>query len=124
MREPEEILLVDRVQHHDGRTLDDLVLQRCDRQRALPTIRLRDIPPPARLRPIRSPLDPIVQTLDPSIEVCLVVLPCQPVHPRGGISLKFVECHPQRGHADMMEKRGEPLLLPLLCSLPYAIQRL
>src|SRR6266849_4837669 len=40
VREPEEILLVDRVQHLDHRTLDDLVLQRCDAERALPAVRL------------------------------------------------------------------------------------
>jgi hypothetical protein len=40
IREPEEIFLVDRVQHLNNRTLDDLVLQRRDAERALPTIRL------------------------------------------------------------------------------------
>jgi hypothetical protein len=39
VREPEEILLVDRVQHLDHRTLDDLFLQRCDAERALPAVR-------------------------------------------------------------------------------------
>src|ERR1700730_4339316 len=39
VREPEEILLVDRVQHLDHRTLDDLVLQCCDAERALPAVR-------------------------------------------------------------------------------------
>jgi len=27
-------------------------------------------------------------------------------------------------HAEMMEERGEPFLLPLPCDLPYALQRL
>jgi hypothetical protein len=40
IREPEEIFLVDRVQHLNNRTLDDFVLQRRDAERALPTIRL------------------------------------------------------------------------------------
>src|SRR6267154_1314795 len=40
VREPEEIFLVDRVQHLDHRTLDDLVLQRCDAERAAAAIRL------------------------------------------------------------------------------------
>ena len=45
--EAEEVFLVDRVQHRGHRPLDDLVLQRGDRQRALPAVRLRDVDPPA-----------------------------------------------------------------------------
>jgi hypothetical protein len=44
--EPEEILLVDRVQHLDHGALDDLVLHRRDAERALPPVRLRYVPPP------------------------------------------------------------------------------
>src|SRR5580658_6207365 len=69
IREPEEVFLVDRVQHHHDRTLDNLVLQRGNRQRTLSPIRLRYEPPPGWLRPIRSPMDPVVQVLDPAIEV-------------------------------------------------------
>ena len=94
VREPEEILLVDRVQHRDRRPLDDLVLKGGNRKWALPAVRLRDIPTSGRLRPIRSPLDPSVQVLDPAIEVCLVVLPCQPIHTGRGISLECEECRP------------------------------
>ncbi len=46
IREPEEVLLVDRVQHLDERPLDDLILQRRNAERALPAIRLRyELPP-------------------------------------------------------------------------------
>ena len=34
-------------------------------ERALPAVRLRDVPPPRRLRPIGSPMDPRVQIRDP-----------------------------------------------------------
>ena len=40
--EPEEILLVDRVQHLDQRALDNLVLQRGNAERALPPVWLRN----------------------------------------------------------------------------------
>ena len=40
VREPEEIFLVDRVEHRDRRSLDNLVLQRGNRDRALPAVRL------------------------------------------------------------------------------------
>ena len=124
VREPEEVLLVDRVQHRDRRPLDDLVLQGGDRQRALPAIRLRDVPPPGRLRPVRSPMDPIVQILDPALEVCLVVLPRQPVHAGRGVPLEREERQPEQGEAEVVEERGEPFLLPVPCGLPYAVQRL
>jgi len=39
IREPEEVLLVDRVQHRDGRPLDDLAFQGGNRERPLPTVR-------------------------------------------------------------------------------------
>src|SRR6516164_5384950 len=45
VREPEEIFLVDRVQHLDHRTLNDLVLQCCDAERALPAVRFWDVLP-------------------------------------------------------------------------------
>src|SRR5205823_3147404 len=61
VREPEEVLLIDGVQHHDRGALDDLVLQGGDRQRPLPAIRLRYVPPAGRLRPIRSPMNTTVQ---------------------------------------------------------------
>jgi site-specific DNA recombinase len=46
VREPEEVFLVDRAQHRGYRPLDDLVLQSGNRERALPAIRLRYVPPP------------------------------------------------------------------------------
>jgi hypothetical protein len=45
MREPEEIYLVDRTQHHRDRALNNLVLDCCDREWALPAVRLRYIHP-------------------------------------------------------------------------------
>jgi hypothetical protein len=85
IREPEEVLLVDRVEHRSRRSLDDLVLQRRDRERALPAVRFWDVNPPRRQCPIRSPLDPCMQILKPALKVCLVVLAGQAVHPRCGI---------------------------------------
>ena len=43
--EPQEVFLPDRVQHFHQRPLDDLVLQRCDAQRPLSSVRLRYIHP-------------------------------------------------------------------------------
>jgi hypothetical protein len=41
----------------------------------------------ARLCPIRSAVDPIMQVFDIAIEVCLVVLPRQAVHPGRSVLL-------------------------------------
>jgi len=73
---------------------------------------------------IRSPVDPPVEVLEIPPEVRLVVLPCHPVDTGGGFAFERVERRPERVDVDMVEKRGEPLLLPLPCSLPYAVQRL
>src|SRR6185437_2717424 len=119
VREPEEVLLVDRVQNRRCCPLDDLVLQGRNRQRSLPPVRLRDINPPGRLRSIRSPVNTSMQVLELALEVCLVVLPCQPVHARGGILLEIVEHLFEQVGADMVEQRGEPLLL-----LSLAVRRM
>lgn len=124
VREAEEVFLVDRVQHHYDRTLDHLVLQRGNRQRALPAIRLRNEPPPGWLCSVRPPMDPLMQVLDFAIEVRLVVLPRQPVRSGGSIPLEGIECRPQCRDVDVVEECGEPFLLPFLRSFPYAAQPL
>ncbi|OIQ69282.1 hypothetical protein GALL_491200 [mine drainage metagenome] len=75
VREPEKVFLVDGVQHHDGSTLDDLVLQSDDRQRPLLAVRLRNIRPAGRKRPVRSTVDASVQIIKAGLDVCLVVRP-------------------------------------------------
>src|ERR1700704_1659325 len=59
-----------------------------------------------------------------ALKVLLVVPTCQPVHPRCRILLEFKECLFEVVNTDVVEERGELLLLPLPCSLPYALQRL
>src|SRR3954471_19581607 len=124
VREPEEILLVDRVQHRRRGSLDDLVFQRRDRKRTLAAVFLRNVAPTGWLRPVRSAFDPCVQLLNPAIEVLFIGLPCHAVHARSGVALDRVERRSQHGRVDMVQKRGEPLLLPLPCGLSYAVQRL
>src|SRR5260370_24536595 len=90
----------------------------------LPTIRLWYVRPTGWLRPIRSPVDLSMEVLEIPPEVLLVVLPCYPVDTGGGFAFERVERRPERVDVDMVEKRGEPLLLPLPCGFPYAVQRL
>ena len=58
------------------------------------------------------------------LKVRLVVLPCHAVYAGGGFALERVERLPECIDVDMVEKRGELFLLPLPCSLPYAVERL
>src|ERR1035441_1907667 len=69
IREPEEILLMDRAQHSSHGSLDDFVFESRDRERALAAVFLRNIAPTGRQRPIGSAFDPRVQVLNPSIKV-------------------------------------------------------
>jgi hypothetical protein len=122
--EPEEVFLVDGIQHRCRRPLDDLVLQRCDRERALPPVRLGNVYAPGRQCPVCPSMDPSMQVLKIALEVLLVVPPRQPVHTNGCILFKFVECLVEQIVADVVEERDEPLLLPFLRDFPYALQRL
>src|SRR6266849_6508833 len=124
VREPEEVFLVDRVQHRSRRPLDDLVLQGGHGERALSAIRLGYVDPSAWLRPIRSPMDPCMQIPEIALEVCRIGLPPQPVHSRCGVLLEFEERLFEMIRADVVEQPGELLLLSLPCCLPYALQRL
>jgi hypothetical protein len=74
--------------------------------------------------PDTLPVGPVVQILDITFEVYLVVLPCQPIHARRSILLQFEERLFEQLGADVVEKRGELLLLRFPCDFPYAVQRL
>src|SRR5450759_2179435 len=69
-------------------------------------------------------MDASMQVLKIVLKVLLVVPTCQPIHPRCSILLEFKECLFEVINTDVVEERGELLLLPLPCSLPYALQRL
>src|ERR1017187_6537065 len=69
-------------------------------------------------------MDASMQVLKIALKVLLVVPTCQPINSRCSILLHFRECLFEVINTDVMEERGELLLLPLPCSLPYALQRL
>ena len=79
--EPQEVPFPDRVQHLDHGTLDDLVLQRGDAERPLPPVRLGDIHPPRRQRPVGTAVDTVLQIREPRLEILAVLPPAYPVHP-------------------------------------------
>jgi site-specific DNA recombinase len=122
--EPEEVFLVDGVQHREHRLLDDLVLQGGNRQRALFAVGLGYHHPPRRLRPIRPAMDPVVQIDEPGLKISLPGRPCHPIHAGGRVTPKREERFPKQADIHMVQERGERLRLPLPCGLPYAVQRL
>ena len=124
VREPEEVFLVDRVERRNSRPLDDLVLQGGNRERALPAVRLGYIDPPRRQCPICSPMDASMQVLEIALAVLLVIRLAQAIYAGCSIFLKFEERLVEQIDTDVVEERGELLLLPLHCCLPYARQRL
>src|SRR6516225_3262150 len=124
IRQSEEVFLVDRVQQLGHCPLDNLILKRSNRERTLSSVRFGYVNSPARQRPIRSPMDPFVQILELTFKVYLVVRPCQPIHTGCSVLLKFEERLFEQFDADMVEERGELLLLPFLRDFPYAFQRL
>jgi hypothetical protein len=67
-------------------------------------------------------MDAGMQVLEIPLKVLLVVLTCQPIDRRCSILLEFKECLLEVIDTDVVEERGELLLLPLPCSLPYALQ--
>jgi len=69
-------------------------------------------------------MHPLVQILDPAIEIGLVGPPRQPVNARGGVAFEREKRRSEHRSADVMEERGEPLLLVSPCGLSYALQRL
>ncbi len=52
----------------------------------------------------------------------LVGPPRHPIYPRRGPALEPQERIPQQIDADVVQQRGERLLLPLPCSVPYTVQ--
>ena len=124
VREPEEVFLVDRVQHRYHCPLDDLVLQRSDSEWTPSAIWLWYVPSPRWQCPICSPLNSCMQIREPELEVCLVVLPRQSVYTRCGVPFQLKEREPKEINVDVVEERGELFLLPVPCCLSYAFQRL
>jgi len=65
-----------------------------------------------------------MQVHEIGLEVCLIVLPCQPVYTGCGVPFQPNEREPKEINTDVVEERGEPFPLPLPCCLSYAFRRL
>lgn len=108
VREAEEVFLVDRIEHGDDCTLDDLVLQRGIARGASP-VRLRDEPYPYGQRPVRAGMDPCVQLLEAILQTRLIVLPWQAIHARCGTTLERRARLSQRIDGYVVQQRRDRL---------------
>jgi hypothetical protein len=121
--ETPEVRLVDGVEHLDDGSLKELVLQCGNTQRSLPPVRLRDVHPPRRSRPVAGPVNPGVQIPKVHFEILPVIHPRHPVYPRRGLGLQRPVGRPQAVDVDVVQERGESCLLVLPCDSTHAIQR-
>jgi hypothetical protein len=69
-------------------------------------------------------MDPVMQIIELTLEIGLVVPPRHAVHPGRSIPLEREESQPEQIDVDVVQERGELLLLAAPCGLPYAVQRL
>jgi len=65
-----------------------------------------------------------MQVEEVPLQTRLVVLPRHAIDPGGGTALERQERFPQQIDADVVQQRGELLLLPLLGSVAYTVQPL
>ena len=80
VRDPDKLRLVDRLEHHLHRLLDDLVFQRRDAERSRPPIAFRDVHAPHWLRMIAATMDSVLQIEQAFVETLAVLVPGHPVH--------------------------------------------
>ena len=89
--EPDKVRLVDSVQDSHHRSLDNLVLQRGDPERAQAPIRFGDVLTPRRQCPVCAPLNPSVQVCQSIRQACLVLGPCHAIDAGGRGLLQLEE---------------------------------
>lgn len=121
--EPQEVRLVDGVEHLDDGALDDLVLQRGDPERPQPPVRLRDVHPARRLGPVGAPLNPCVQIPKVLLQVLPVGLPRLAVDPGGRPRAQRPIRAAEAINVDVVHERGEPRVPVLRGDMPHTLQR-
>jgi hypothetical protein len=110
--EAPKVHLVYLIQDGHHGLLNDLVLQCRDADRTLPSVPLRDIYPPRCLRPVRSPVNPVLEIDEPILQAFLVLPPPDAIHSRRRALLQRVKTRPQQLDCQMVQQCGEPFLPP------------
>src|SRR5262252_5132051 len=126
IREFQEVLFIDCVQHLGSGTLDDFVLQRRNTERPKLTrfTHLRDVNSTYRLCSVSSSPESMGEILEVRLEVLSVVLPRLFVYARSRILPNRRECCPQPFDVvDVVEECSEPLFPIFSCCLTYPLER-
>ena len=77
-----KVHLIYLVEDADHRLLDDLIFQRRDAQRSLPSVGFRYVYSSRRLRSIRSPVHALMKTYELLLQLVLIFLPTYSVDSR------------------------------------------
>jgi len=105
--EPQERLLIDRVEHVDHGLLRDLVLHTQNAERSLRAIRLVDVDTPSRLRPIPPRVQSRMQVLEVFFQVASVSLPRHSIDAGSRVTLQRVVALLQQLRCDVVQQCGE-----------------
>ena len=123
IREAEEVGFVNRVEHFHRRSLNKLVFERRDAERSLPPIRLRNVYPTHRLRPVRSALQSMGEVLEICLKSLAVVPPRLTIYTSRRMPLQLEVSKPQSvDPVDVMQQSGELCILVQCCRLSYLRQ--
>ncbi len=123
--EPEELRLKDRYQNRiRHRPLENLVLQRRNAERSLPSILLGYEHPPGRRRPVRTPVYAGTEVGQSAFQSVRVGIPRHTVHARRRVLPQGMERIVQNIDRHMVEQRHKTLFRIPLRSLSYAVSRL
>ena len=122
IRETEEVLLVYGVQHLHHRTLEDLVLQGGDTERALPPVRLRYVHPSRRARPVGAAVDTAEQVFEVLSQILPVSVPRHLIDTWCGLRVDRHVGRPQPIKVDVMQQCSEPCFLVPSCHLSHTVQ--
>src|SRR6266851_2590970 len=108
--EPQEVRLVDRIQHLGYRPLDNLVFERGNAEGPAAAVAFRDVRAAYRLGPVLSAVDPFVQALKVTFQRLLVLVHRHPIDPGAGGPPLPSERPFERGNVDVMQQCCEPRL--------------
>jgi hypothetical protein len=124
IREAEEVGFVNGVEYFHRRSLNKLVFERRDAERSLPPVRLGNVHPTHRLRPVRSALQPMGKVLEIVLKSLAVVPPRLPIDAGRSVPLQLEVGEPQSVDVvDVMQQSREFCILVLCCRLSYPFQR-